>query len=406
MNKYIFSVSNQIIPSENKEKRKTFTSEFVRFEKELYESNERFKQVADNIGVAFYLYDIETNKIVYANKAYEEYFSNFEDVYKNPDAFSDIVHWEDKEELLKDVENQRLGIKPLDREFRVFSKDNKIKYMHVNGFFVKDNDGKVIRTGGVVQDITAQKIAEQRLEIALEEAKESNRLKINFLATVSHELRSPLNTIIGFSDVLIQQILGDLNLKQKDAVEIISRAGDHLLALINEILDYSRLEFKEFRLNEEKVDLQYLVAEVCNQFYVAAATKKINLEFEYDSLLNLRYVYIDPLRIKQILINIINNAIKFTEFGGVKVYLKISSDNFEIRVKDTGVGISEEYLPNIFKEFSQFDTSYSRKFEGTGLGLSIVKKIVDKMNADITVTSEINKGTCFKIIFPIKAIKE
>ncbi len=230
---------------------------------------------------------------------------------------------------------------------------------------------------------------------------EAARLKSEFIATVSHELRTPMNAIIGFSQVLARQSQGALSGYQLNMVNRILSNGEHLLALITDLLDFSKIEAGRMQLVPQTFDLSEVVHETLEELRSLARTKALTLTLE-TNLTDLQLTN-DPLRIKQILINLISNAIKFTEQGSILVGVSTSlteADSIQIEVRDTGIGIAPEQLDHIFEAFRQLDQSVRRHRPGTGLGLAITRALVEMMDGTITVESVLGKGSTFRICIP------
>jgi signal transduction histidine kinase len=235
------------------------------------------------------------------------------------------------------------------------------------------------------------------------EAESATMAKSDFLANMSHELRTPLNSIIGFSEVLEDQLLGTLNESQRENVMYILKAGRHLLSLINDILDLSKVESGKMELDVENVPLR----EVLEASLVMQREKalrhgiKLDLQIEPDHSI---MIEADERKLKQILFNLLSNAVKFTPDGGqVRVLSKEinGAQDIEISIRDTGIGIKQEDLPRLFKEFSQLSSPYDKQFEGTGLGLALTKKLVELHGGRIWVESEFGKGSLFAFAIPV-----
>ena len=236
------------------------------------------------------------------------------------------------------------------------------------------------------------------LQAANKELARANKLKSEFLANVSHELRTPLSAIIGFSQILLDGIDGPINDEQKQDVEQVNKSGQSLLALINEILDLSKIEAGKMELSLERIDLPALVANVLEGISPLAQAKGLRIDTRFGP--GLTAVEADPDRLKQILINLLSNAVKFTERGRVEVSAQPSGRMVRIAVTDTGIGISAEAQKVIFEEFVQGDGSSTRRHGGTGLGLSIVRKLVEMHGGAINVVSQPGKGSSFIFTVP------
>ncbi len=242
------------------------------------------------------------------------------------------------------------------------------------------------------------------LAAATEKAKESDHLKSAFLATMSHELRTPLNSIIGFTGILLQELAGPLNEEQQKQMRMVQNSSRHLLDLINDVLDISKIEAGELSLSYTEFELRSIIEKAAQLVSPMAENKGIDLQVEIAD--NVSTAFTDQRRLEQILINLLNNAVKFTEKGSIRVACRKSGDSYIISVTDTGIGIHSEKIPFLFKPFHQVDTGLSRKHEGTGLGLSVCKKLIVMMGGEIDVQSRPNEGSTFTIRFPVEAAPE
>jgi len=262
-------------------------------------------------------------------------------------------------------------------------------------------------------DITERKKMEEELKSARNIAEQAAKAKADFLSVMSHEIRTPLNSVIGNASLLLSE---DLDSHLAEHVEMIKRSGDHLLYLINDILDFNKLEAGKVQLEQRPFSLPQQVQTVIEMSVTNAKLKHIDLTSEISEELNSHYLG-DEGRLRQVLLNLVGNAIKFTSAGGVaisvfpgKAFLKnntsgtVGSVRFE--VKDSGIGISEENIPKLFAEFSQADSSTSRRFGGSGLGLSISKKLVEAMNGEIGIVSTEGVGSTFWFEIPLKKSEE
>jgi|UPI0003637EC0 signal transduction histidine kinase len=246
-----------------------------------------------------------------------------------------------------------------------------------------------------------QELEAQRKQIELQNQKlmEVSQLKSQFLATISHELRTPMNAIIGFSQLLLRPQCGSLTTQQKNMVERILNNGKRLLMLLNEVLDFSRLEAGKLNLNPEIFDLSQIVRVTTAEMLSVAEAKKLSVQIQID--LQNAVVFNDPFRVRQILTNLLSNAIKFTESGSIGVNVKELPNNYiEIAVWDTGIGIAASDVKYIFEAFRQLDQSITRKYAGTGLGLPVVDALVQMMGGKITVESQLGSGSVFRIELP------
>ena len=244
-----------------------------------------------------------------------------------------------------------------------------------------------------IRDATERK----RFELALREA---NRMKSSFLAKMSHELRTPLNGIIGFSELLIDEKPGPLNARQREYVGDVLASGRHLLQLINDVLDLSKVEAGRMELHPEPFALQKAAQEVGSVLSTLAQRKRIAMRLRVGN--GLGTVTLDRQKFIQVLYNLVSNAIKFTDEGGsVSVTLERAGEQLKIAVADNGIGIRPEDFPRLFVEFQQLDSGSSRRYEGTGLGLALTRKIVEFQGGTIDVQSKVGRGTVFRVSLPL-----
>jgi signal transduction histidine kinase/DNA-binding response OmpR family regulator/HAMP domain-containing protein len=238
------------------------------------------------------------------------------------------------------------------------------------------------------------------LEIQKEKAEESTRLKSQFLASMSHELRTPMNSILGLTELILDK--AQLSLKNKERLEVVLKSGKRLMGLINDILDLSKIEAGKMDIREEDILLEEIIEDVSNTASPLAVEK--GLEFNIKRICNTRFIInTDRVRVTQVLINLIGNAIKFTDKGKIELSISVSQENSLLfSVSDTGIGISEENKKIIFEEFRQIDGTTSKKYSGTGLGLAISKKILDLIGGKIWVASIEGEGSVFSFTIPIK----
>jgi hypothetical protein len=240
-----------------------------------------------------------------------------------------------------------------------------------------------------------------QLAEAMKQAQAADRIKSAFLATMSHELRTPLNSIIGFTGILLQGLAGPLNDEQQKQMCMVQTSSRHLLALINDVLDISKIEAGQLTLTPAAFDLRAAI-EKSVQMVLPMADKKgiaVNLEMAADVAL----VTADQRRLEQVMLNLLNNALKFTEKGQVRVTCRTDNDHCLLTVADTGIGMQPDEIPKLFQPFHQIDAGLTRKHEGTGLGLSICKKLIVLMGGTIEVESQWGRGSTFTLRIPIKA---
>ncbi len=338
--------------------------------------------------------------ITFVNKAYCDYFNTSPEKLIGYN-FIDFIPESDRQQSLDHLASLTLENPVKKFEHRVIAPDGKIRWQQWTDRAIFNEEGNIIYYQSVGHDITNLKQTEEELIKAKEAAEKANKAKSTFLANMSHELRTPMNAIIGISKMLGKYDSDNLTDKQKDGLRIINESGNRLLALINDILDLSKVESGKMVLENKKFVLDDLLINIENIMKNLIREKPINF-FINKSLNVSKELFTDKNKLEQILVNILGNSAKFTHEGEIvlRIYEKENFLNFEI--KDTGIGIEEKNISKIFDEFKQIDDSASRKYQGTGLGLSICKKIIDLMNGKISVESELGVGTTVKMQIPLK----
>jgi len=285
-------------------------------------------------------------------------------------------------------------------------------YAKLHSTVFQNADSDTVHYLTVISDITEQKQTErlltQRVEERTAELKAVNmelayasRLKDEFLANMSHELRTPLNTILGGAEILQEQVFGPLNVQQEKMVMRIEKSGKQLLVLITDILDLSKIAARQLELLVDNVSIDAVCQSSLQYVQEAAKTKQIKLSYSFDYAINT--LKADRVRLKQILINLLTNAIKFTPQGG---FVELAAQGIpeqgilELIVSDTGIGIAKEDFPKLFKPFRQLDGKLNRQYEGTGLGLSLVLSLTDMHGGSVSVSSTVGQGSCFTVTLP------
>ena len=255
------------------------------------------------------------------------------------------------------------------------------------------------------REVEERERAQREMRSAKDAADTANQAKSGFLANMSHELRTPLNAVIGFSELLEQEIFGELNTKQRNYVKNVLVSDRHLLQLVNDILDISKVEAGRMDLAYERTPIGSIV-DVVRSVITAVAAKK-GIELDVDMPPTLPEVHVDPGRIKQVLYNLIANAIKFTPRGGVvRVSARADAKHLTLTVSDTGVGIAAEDLPRLFREFEQLPQPGGVRPEGTGLGLALTRRLVELHGGKVEVASQLGKGSTFSVFLPLRSLEE
>ena len=367
---------------------------FEKFAREEIEKNEKLlNSVVSNLPVVFFMLD-KSGIITLANGRYFEGAG-----IKTSDLIGKPVlnFFEGFSEIKLSIERALLG--------EEFSTTVIFYGVQFEVIFVplKDEQSKFRGTVGVAYDLTERYKVEMALKKAKEEAEKSDRLKSDFLAQMSHEIRTPINSILSFSSLLKDELFRSVPEHLKDGFKIIESGGRRLIRTIDLILNMSQIHTGTYQPKYAKVDLDKdVLVGVYEELRSIAEIK--NLELEYTVEAKSTKVLGDSYTLGQIFINLVDNAIKYTKKGKITIALYNSDRNVTVDIKDTGMGIAKEFIPQLFSPFSQEETGYSRRFEGTGLGLALVKNYVEINNGEISVTSRKGRGTTFTVVF--KATKK
>lgn len=345
--------------------------------------------------------DTASNKLIWSDETYRIFGMEPQQFKETYEAFLDAIHPNDREMVNKVYQDSIKNKTPYDIVHRLLLRDGTVKYVNEQCETSYDSNGRPIRSIGIIRDITDRKHAEEE-QIARKSAEEANRAKSQFLSNMSHEIRTPMNAILGFAQLLERD--PSISPKQDEYVQIIIRRGASLLQLINDILDISKIEVGKITLNETTFCLHTLLDDLTMMFHPLADARGLQFLVERDESVPL-YATADGQKFRQVLVNLIGNAIKFTETGGVTVRVhaeKVEGTTLEgkealrlvTEVEDTGPGIPEEETGRIFDVFQQ--AAAGVKAGGTGLGLSISRKLVEILGGKLTVSSQAGKGSCFR----------
>jgi PAS domain S-box-containing protein len=323
-----------------------------------------------------------------------------------PELIFEMVHTDDRARVERTFETAWRSNEDLDTEYRIVTPAGQTKWVHnVARAATRAAGGEIGIWDGIVLDVTAQKTAEHELRAARNEAELTSKVKADFLANVSHELRTPLNAIIGFSEVISNQTFGPVGIeKYLEYAHDIHESADHLLAVVNDILDLSRIEAGRATLVLEDVDASELVDSCLRLIHGRAAEARLQLRRQVDA--TLPKLRVDPLKIKQILINLLSNAIKFTGSGGTVMIRvgAIAGGGVSLAVSDTGIGIAQQDMAKAIETYGRIERDASQRVEGTGLGLPLAKALAELHGGDLVIDSRAGKGTTVEVRLPAGCI--
>ena len=404
-------------------------AERKQIEEKLRESTQVLKSITDGIGEEILLLTPDY-KIIWANKtSLKKFGCKMDDIFGK--YCYNISHKREKpcdfyEDLCPVREFQKTG-NPVTLSHTHYDKNEKEIFVEVSAYPIKNEKGEITQYIHMCKDVTERKKAE-KAELERIQAEAANKAKSDFLANMSHELRTPLNSVLGFSEVLMDELFGKLNKKQREYANDIFDSGQHLLSLINDILDLSKVESGKMELESSLFLLKDVLGASMSMLKEKAIRHNIRLDLNIEPEADIE-IEADERKFKQVMFNLLSNAVKFTPDGGsVRVQARLvnseqylvnskklttndyslttDTDFVEISVTDTGIGIREEDLPKLFKEFSQLESTYTKQYEGTGLGLALTKKLVELHGGKISVESEFGKGSRFVFVIPIKQNSE
>jgi PAS domain S-box-containing protein len=385
----------------------------------LGQTETRFMNVVEALGEGLFIVD-KDSRISYANSRMTQ-LSGYTQEELIGSIASDVLLESDAGNIFEQSRTLSLNGKSDELEVQMRRKNGNSFWTMMNVTPYVDHEGVIIGTLAACTNVTERKIAERKLEEARvqlehrveelarakEKAEEMSRLKSAFLANMSHEIRTPMNSILGFSSVLREQLHGS---EAEEFAAMIESSGKRLLNTINGILDLARIESNKIELHPVAINLVTELEDILHTLQPLAIQKGIDLRFAPTHKVQNALVEIDPMGLAQIVTNLAGNAIKFTERGFVEVLADIEHSNqreekltgITLYVVDSGIGISEDFIPHIFDEFKQESSGWARDYEGTGLGLTITKRLVDLLGGEISVKSSRGHGATFKVFLPCK----
>jgi PAS domain S-box-containing protein len=359
--------------------------------------------------LAWWEWDYKTGKVIFNENRSRLLGFQAGELPDNYSGITSMIHPDDYQLTMEKLQQHLNGDHAnYEAEFRLKTKAGEWRWFFDKGKIVEtDILGKPIRLSGVLIDIHERKSIENLLIVARDKADSDSKAKSNFLASMSHEIYTPMAGVIGMAEILKQS---KLNQEQEEYLNVIVKSATNLMGVLNDIIEYSKIEAGNVELHEKPFSLHQVVEEVTSSFIEKALEKGISIQSFQDP--DLPYEVIgDPVRLRQVLKILTDNALKFTEKGLITLQAHFMSwDHETVKVKflvtDTGIGISQEGMKRMFASFTKLDTPESKKYGGGGLGLAIAKRLIDRMNGKITVESEPGVGTTFSIVFIFERYKD
>jgi PAS domain S-box-containing protein len=375
----------------------------------LAQQENYFRRLVENANDVIFTVTLD-GRFTYISPQFQEMlgFTTAEFIGK---PFQALAHPDDIPMMMQVLQRQLVTHEKLSgAEFRLRHQSGEYLWVMANNAApIADENGNLIGFQGIVRNIHNRKLADAQLRQSHEQLRISNtelarmtRLKDEFLANMSHELRTPLNVILGVSEALLEGAYGPLSPQHQKSLTLVDASGHHLLDLINDILDVAKIESGQLELKPTRVSVKYICEASLSLVRPLAIQQQVELTCEINT--DCPFIYVDDRRIRQVLINLLNNAIKFTPSGGTVVLVVNQhplSKTLEFHVQDTGIGIAPEHLTQLFQPFMQIDSSLNREYAGTGLGLALVKRIMDLHGGTVSVNSHLGQGSCFTVSLPI-----
>ena len=372
----------------------------------MVEALERTERSEERLKLALQIADIHVFEMDYLRRELvkvgaEDSFFEVTNTYEGLERdIWKVVHPKDREAVQEAWNRHAADGAPFYPEYRVARTDGQEVWVAGTARLITDETGRPRRLLGALQNVTERKAQERALIRAKEEAEAANRAKSAFLATMSHEIRTPLNGVLGMAQAMGAD---ELTPTQRERLEVIHQSGESLLAILNDVLDLSKIEAGKLELEDAEFDLADLARAVHATFAAVAQNKGLSFELSFER--GARGVYHgDPVRVRQVLWNLVSNALKFTDRGRVKVRVARKGGALVFEVADTGIGIAPDQLANLFRKFEQADASTTRRFGGTGLGLAICRELTELMGGEISASSTRGHGATFTVRLPLQKV--
>lgn len=402
----------QWIANYDPEKKKLYSlardiTEIRKTQEKLLSSESSLNEAQRIAKIGSWDFQLSSNELYWSNELYKIF--GLEKIANDTELYNKYLACflpKDVEDLKKNIKKTILKRIPYEMEHKILLPNQTTKWVFCTGVAVIDDNNHVTALKGVVQDITQKKEISKNIK-AKENAEAANKAKSDFLANMSHEIRTPLNGIVGFTDLLLKT---KFDKDQLEYLTIVNQSANVLMEIINNILDFSKIESGTFELNLEEIDVHELSIQIINLFKYEANHKKIDLLLHIDHDVP-QFILGDSFRLKQILVNLLSNAMKFTSVGHIKLILKnIKSDDTTAKIKfsviDTGIGIKTQNQEKIFKSFIQADNTTTRKYGGTGLGLAISNQLLALTNSKLKLSSSLGKGSEFFFAIEFKVLNQ
>ncbi|HJV89166.1 MAG TPA: PAS domain S-box protein [Holophagaceae bacterium] len=363
----------------------------------LRTSEERYALVVRGAQVGIWDFDLQTGELYWSPRLKEQSGLTEEDPTPTLEGWREAIHPEDRDRVDRALKDHLRHRTPYAVDYRMQVPGKGWRWFFSRGQALWNAEDRAVRIAGSIVDVTDRKAAEAELLRAKEAAEEASRVKSEFLAMMSHEIRTPMNAIIGMN-YLLQRT--ELNADQRELAETVGRAARGLLTVLNDILDFSKIEAGQMDLERTRYEPGPVVKDVMDLLQAQAQEKGLAFHMESGTPAELELEG-DPGRFRQILLNLVGNALKFTERGSVRVRTALEAGWLVVAVEDTGVGIPDHVLPLLFEKFTQGDASITRRFGGTGLGLAISRQLAQLMGGTLEVTSTLGQGSTFTLRLPL-----